>query len=43
MTDVGTVEDLGDDPRCEGDARAPRLYGPPPLEDALADKDVRLD
>ena len=43
LIEGGTVEDLGDDPRYEGEGPAPRLYGPPTLEEALADKDVRLD
>jgi hypothetical protein len=42
MIEGGTIEDLGDDPRHEGEGPAPRLYGPPALEDALTDKDVRL-
>ena len=43
LIEGGTVEDLGDDPRYEGEAPAPRLYGPPALGDLPVDSDVTLD
>ena len=43
LIDGGTIEDLGEDPRHDGDGPAPRLYGPPHLGDIPADKDVTLD
>ena len=42
LLEGGPIEDLGEDPRFEGDGPAPRLYGPPALDDVVADKDVRL-
>ena len=38
-----TIEDLGDDPRYDGDGSAPTLYGPTPLDASPEDKDVTLD
>jgi hypothetical protein len=43
LIDGGTIEDLGDDPRHDGDGPAPRLYGPPSLEDAPDPDDITLD
>ena len=43
LIEGGTVEDLGEDPRHEGDGPAPRLYGPRPLDESPEDKDVKLD
>ena len=43
LLDGGTIEDLGEDPRHEGDGPAPTLYGPPPIEESPEDKDVTLD
>jgi hypothetical protein len=42
LLEGGTIVDLGDDPRHEGDGPAPTLHGPPPLDDSPED-DVTLD
>ncbi len=43
LLEGGTIDDLGEDPRHDGDGPAPRLFGPPALDDVLAEQDVRLD
>jgi hypothetical protein len=43
LLEGGTIQELGDDPRHEGEDPAPTLYGPRPLEDSPEDKEVTLD